>query len=232
MDKKKVKFLISMTAAWSLCSEGVAQKPAVEKQSGATKAPVPMEIKTVYGPGEPVIYYNLTDAEHAVIERVVGFAKMQGAVKGVLGETDEQQAESVEAQSASLVKHEKGFHVYFVDISGDDTHAKFDPDKAFIVVNLAPLKVDDPEKYGRRVERQVMRGLFFYAGRKPCPNPQCALWNYQTNEQLDIIGRGPCPPCLIMGRSALEEKGISVGKTLFPARPHTIPEPTTPKAKK
>jgi len=86
------------------------------------------------------------------------------------------------------------------------------PGRRIALVNAAALRKDDPdpERYGRRLDRMVMRGFGFLLGMVPCPNPQCALWQYTNNDELDSIGRNFCPPCQDRTLAAAGAHGIRV----------------------
>ena len=167
-----------------------------------------------------VIFYNISGGNEAVFNRAKDFASKRLQIDMVTGTSEVAQAKTVadqvKAYDVTLAKNEM-FRVLFVDVSEDSAHAQYAPEKQLLVVNVAPLKTDDQEKFGRRVERQVMRGLYFYSDRKICPNPQCCLWDYQTIEHLDMIGRGACPPCMISGRESLQKKGFKSTAPTFPA---------------
>jgi predicted Zn-dependent protease len=163
--------------------------------------------------GKPIGMYNLSGGNDKVITRAQGFLNAYGQIKSQLVKTDLKQAASLEAQVKALgdaAADGESFRIVFVSLADEEAHAHFSPETKLLVVNLHPLQTDDEEKFGRRVERQVMRGVFFYGGRKPCPNPQCCLWSYNEMEELDMIGRGPCPPCLILGRDALKKEGVAL----------------------
>ncbi|MEI7851979.1 MAG: hypothetical protein WCH86_09115, partial [Kiritimatiellales bacterium] len=53
---------------------------------------------------------------------------------------------------------------------------------------------DDAEKFGRRVERQVMRAAAFSFGLEPTPDPFCVTRDYDSLEDLDTMGRNFSPP--------------------------------------
>ena len=79
-----------------------------------------------------------------------------------------------------------------------------------VVVNVKALEPQDgdQEKYGRRLERAVMRSAGMLMGLQACPNPQCALWSYSTVEQLDEMSRNFCPPCQEKLSEMMKEKSV------------------------
>ena len=94
-------------------------------------------------------------------------------------------------------------------------HGAFFPEQRVAVVNLKSLKpaADDAEVYGRRVEREVMQSIGMLLGAPSCPNPQCAMWQYTTDEELDSKGRNYCPPCMGVIQKAAEGKGVGMEPT-------------------
>jgi hypothetical protein len=81
-----------------------------------------------------------------------------------------------------------------------------------VVVNAGALKPEngDAETYGRRLERLAMRGFGMLLDAQPCPNPQCALYNYTNLQELDIIGRNYCPPCLKNVQEGARKQGLDL----------------------
>ena len=79
-----------------------------------------------------------------------------------------------------------------------------------VVINVNALAPQDGdrEKYGRRLERAVMRSCGMLMGLQACPNPQCALWSYSTVEQLDEMSRNFCPPCQEKFVEKMQEKNV------------------------
>ena len=79
-----------------------------------------------------------------------------------------------------------------------------------VVINAKALEPQDgdQEKYGRRLERVVMRSCGMLMGLQSCPNPQCALWSYSTVEQLDEMSRNFCPPCQEKFVEIMKEKNV------------------------
>jgi hypothetical protein len=81
-----------------------------------------------------------------------------------------------------------------------------------VVVNVKSLKPsgNDAEKWGRRVEREVMKGIGTLMGVPDCPNPQCAMFQHTTDDELDAKGRNYCPPCLSAVQRDAKGKGVGV----------------------
>ncbi len=88
-------------------------------------------------------------------------------------------------------------------------HGAYYPELRVAVVNLNPMLTPetDSEIIERRIDRQVIRGICMMFGLEPSPNPYSAMFNYQTLEDLDTIGRNLDPPWLIR----LQEKAVELG---------------------
>ncbi len=68
-----------------------------------------------------------------------------------------------------------------------------------VVVSVGVLSVASKERHEdwiRRVEKESMEGLALMLGMKPCPLFTCVLCPSPTMEDLDVKGRGLCPPCM------------------------------------
>lgn len=91
-------------------------------------------------------------------------------------------------------------------------HGILMPEANTAVVNARALKPegDDAERYGRRLEREVMMSIGLLLGLEACPNPECALWLYSNDEELDAKGRNYCPPCLARVQALGQEKGLAL----------------------
>ncbi len=84
-------------------------------------------------------------------------------------------------------------------------------DKA-VVVSVGALSVagkDQAEQWIRRVEKESMEGLGLMLGMKPCPLFTCVLCASPAMDDLDIKGRGMCPPCMGKWDEAMTKQGDS-----------------------
>ena len=92
------------------------------------------------------------------------------------------------------------------------THGVSLPDIRAAAVNVTALQPadNDAERLARRVDRQVMQSIGMQLGMGPCPNPQCAMWVYTTEEELDAKGRNYCPPCQDRAEQSLVAHGFKV----------------------
>ncbi|MFC1452785.1 hypothetical protein ACFLSJ_05510 [Verrucomicrobiota bacterium] len=74
----------------------------------------------------------------------------------------------------------------------------------------APDAEDDPEMYGRRVEKEAMRVMGELLGLDNCNMPRCALHVAPNAAELDKKGRNLCPPCQTEALRLLRKKGVYV----------------------
>lgn len=92
-----------------------------------------------------------------------------------------------------------------------ESHTVVLPHKHVVVINTTSLKPEDGarEKYARRLERQVLRGLGVILGLQPCPNPHCVLCTFKSENAIDMMGRAYCPPCSERVQKAAREAGLA-----------------------
>ena len=104
---------------------------------------------------------------------------------------------------------------------GIKAHGVILPQKHVAVVNAGALKPagNDTEKYARRLERETMQSIGLLLGVSYCPNPQCVLWAYTTDDELDAKGRNFCPPCLEKVQRAARENGAKLAEIGVAAPP-------------
>ncbi len=87
------------------------------------------------------------------------------------------------------------------------------------ILNISALTVtsddDTPlsrkEQFERRVEKEALRAMALLCGLKPCPFPQCCLYEHQNEQELDRKARNLCPPCHSKAMDALRKASVPVG---------------------
>ena len=84
--------------------------------------------------------------------------------------------------------------IVLTGFNNESQHLMVYSNRSIAVVNIQPLYTDDAEKFGRRVERQVMRAAAFSFGLEPTPDPFCVTRDYDSLEDLDTMGRNFSPP--------------------------------------
>ena len=115
--------------------------------------------------------------------------------------------------------------VLFDAPAAEQRHGLFDPTNRVMTLNTTVLRHDNPETFARRLDRQLTRGMCFSLGMPTCPNPMCGLFPYKDLAELDMIGRGACPPCQFRANDAAKQKGVLLK---FP--PPRRPAPRPPSA--
>jgi hypothetical protein len=173
-------------------------------------APAPMPA------GKFIALVAVGPVDAALMDRVVAFAKENTALNIHVLPAMESAADSLDAIAVEAIKGmgpDDAVLVVLADPVADvKPHGITLPDRRVSVVNVKSLKPSsgDAEIFARRVEREVMQSIGMQLGMPACPNPQCAMWSYSTDEELDAKGRNYCPPCLGAMQKGAKEKGIGM----------------------
>lgn len=64
-------------------------------------------------------------------------------------------------------------------------------------------------RFSLRVQKESLRAIALVLGVPACPFGRCALLRHQSDAQLDVKSRNPCPPCLGEVRERLREAGVT-----------------------
>ncbi|MBP7830607.1 MAG: hypothetical protein KA248_11885 [Kiritimatiellae bacterium] len=187
--------------------------------------------------GPTISLLAVGDLDPAMAERVRAFAQENLALPVRLLEPREAKPaaslhEIGEAAAQSIGEEDACLVVLAVPLEELPNHGTQLPGQRTAVVNARLLKPEggDEEQYGRRLEREVMMSIGLLLGLETCPNPQCAMWLYANNEELDMKGRNYCPPCLDRAQKLAVEKGLPI-VTESPFAPAPAePEPEEPGA--
>lgn len=156
---------------------------------------------------------NAAAVDAPLLERVRAFAEQELRVPvralekpNLAGKESFQAAE----KAAQLVKTDADVTlIVLTGFNNESQHLAVYSNSSVAVVNIQPLYTDDAEKFGRRVERQVMRAAAFSFGLEPTPDPFCVTRDYFSTEELDDMGRNFSPPW--QGRFA--EEAVKRGLT-------------------
>ncbi len=163
---------------------------------------------------EPAGIAVLGDVDPAVVEHVRQWAVENLAVPVPLLPANGKPAETLDDAAkwgATLLSPERVGVVVLTWPSGDVmTHGIFQETNRVVVVNVKAMKSDHPddERFRRRMERQVMRGIGLLYGLELSPNPQSAMTQYSSLEELDEIGRNFDPPWLLKFQEKARDYGI------------------------
>ncbi|MBU1692363.1 MAG: hypothetical protein KJ726_07965 [Verrucomicrobia bacterium] len=166
------------------------------------------------------------DVDPALAERVRAFAQENLALPvRLLAPREAAPAASLneigEAAGAAMGEADVCLVVLAAPLEDFPNHGILMPEAKTALVNVQALRPEDgdAEQYGRRIEREVMMSIGLLLGLEPCPNPQCAMWIYATDEELDAKGRNYCPPCL----DRVQKLGLEKGLTLVADSPFAPP---------
>jgi hypothetical protein len=166
--------------------------------------------------GKSIAIIAAGPVDSALVERVVKFAKGNMAlnirVLPVL-ETAGDTLDAIAEEAGKSMGADDAALIVLASPSADiKPHGAFLPDRREAVVNVKSLTPasGDAEILGRRVEREVMQSIGLLMGAPVCPNPQCAMWQYTTDEELDAKGRNYCPPCMSVVQKGAQAKGVGV----------------------
>lgn len=174
---------------------------------------------------------NMANVDSAILERVRGFAEKNLYVPvTVTNSALSSEADLVAAgESAARMRTslDACLVVLVLPTKKSDLHALILTNLMVTVVNIGAIKSDDPERFVKRVEQQVMRGVAFLFGIGPDPDPHCVMHDYHTLDELDNIGLNFSPPWGDMFRKAAAQRGLPV-RPLFPHRPKRAPAAVPP----
>jgi len=177
------------------------------------------------------------EVDPALAERVRAFAEENLALPVRLLEPCEAaEAASLnaigEAAAQGLGEADVCLVVLAAPVAPLPNHGIMMPEIKTAVINVPVLKPEDgdAERFGRRVEREAMMSIGLLLGLETCPNPQCAMWLYSNNEELDAKGRNYCPPCLDRVQKLAAGKGIKAiaGSPFAPLAEESIPGKPAP----
>lgn len=164
----------------------------------------------------------------SIVERVLGFTRTSFPLQSVV-ETVAPPAGTDLAGAGKLGGSASNEFIKIVlfDAAADETrHGIYDPTNRVMVLNTTALRHEKEETFARRLDRQFTRGICFSLGLPTCPNPMCGLFPYKDLAELDMVGRGACPPCHFKAVGLAKEKHVHLE---FPKlRPR--PAPPTPAA--
>ena len=125
-----------------------------------------------------------------------------------------------EGEAVAKLLNEKNWAIVALVWPDEDIphHAIRLQDHNVTVVNVRAMKTEgaDDETFARRVERQAMKGIGMMLGMDVCPNPFCAMTQYNSLDELDRTGRNFCPPCGMK----LQQKAKEIGVEMDTANPN------------
>ncbi|MCO5045380.1 MAG: hypothetical protein M9935_08915 [Kiritimatiellae bacterium] len=214
-------------------SQGVLQDAnAVEAPAVTTEAPrqvaPPEEVTSAeeVAPREvhnPVVLATAGPVSAEILERVKNWGELQLAIPVPVVESLDVKGESfdevAEAAAKRLAPEDLGVVVLLHSEKPLPNHGVYRPDLRVVVVNVNLMEEGaDAETFGRRMERQVIRGIGTLMGLELSPNPQSAMAMYSSMDELDQIGRNLDPPWLLR----LQNRAIELGIPVDPDNPYNM----------
>ena len=212
----------AMALGWGCCV--IAQEnPAITEsapEAAVAEAPVLEEAKVAVVVHNPVVLARVGEVDEALMDRLKSWAETSLAVPVPLAEsltvTSEKLADVVPVAAAQLGPDDVGMVVLNALASVDEPNGIFRPDERVVVINVTDMREGADENIlAWRLERQVIRGICVLMGMEWSPNPESAMAQYQSLEELDRMGRNLDPPWLLK----FQERANALGIPLDPDSP-------------
>lgn len=174
-------------------------------------------------PHNPVALAKAGPVSDAIMERVQKWGESQLAIPVPVAEPLETSGTSFDAVARDAAKNLKpedlGYVVLLLSEKPLPNHGVYNPELRVVIVNVNLMEEGaDEETFGRRMERQVIRGIGTLMGLELSPNPESAMSAYSSMEELDRIGRNLDPPWLLR----LQERARELGIPLDPENPFNL----------
>lgn len=154
------------------------------------------------------------EMDEAAVERVREFAERNTGIPVRLREVPTVTAASLgevaDALTAERIEEDAAFVLLYAGDADFPAHTVYRYDRRTGIVNVSLLQTDDEEMFLRRIEKLTMRSLGLLMNVPPVPNPQSAMWNYSSLEELDLMGRNFDPPSLRVIQLNAQEMGIEL----------------------
>ncbi len=145
-----------------------------------------------------IVLLNASAVDAPLLERVRAFVEEQLYVSIRAIETPklaEQKDVNALEEAAKQDKPDSDvLRIVLASFQNNSNHLVVCSESGVAVVNVKSLYTDNPEKFARRVERQIMRAAAFCFELPPTFDPFCVTRDYQTLDELDSMGRNYSPP--------------------------------------
>lgn len=177
--------------------------------AGADEAPAAGKVHN------PVALVKAGAMDDALLQRLRDWAQNEMALPVPLAESLEVSATTLDEVADEAAKRvgeaDLGYVVLFVSTNPVPHHGVYRPEQKVVVVNVNLMREGaDDEKFARRLERQVIRGIGVLLGLEWSPNPTSAMAAYTTLEELDQIGRNLDPPWQLKMQQRARALGLQV----------------------
>ena len=168
----------------------------------------------------PVMLTKVGEIDQALMDRLKNWVESQLAIPLPLTESLQTTAVKLDevavAAAERLAPEDLGLVVLAAQADTAEPNGIYQPEQRVVVINVADMREGaDDEKFARRMERQVVRGVGVLMGLTWSPNPESAMAHYTTIEELDQMGRNLDPPWLLK----LQERARELGIPLDPDNP-------------
>lgn len=172
---------------------------------------------------KPVALVKAGPVSDAIMNRIQQWGESQLAIPVPVAEPLETSGESFEVVAEDAAKNLKPEDLGYVVLLHSEkplaNHGVYNPELRIVIVNVNLMEEGaDEETFGRRMERQVIRGIGTLMGLELSPNPESAMSAYSSIEELDRIGRNLDPPWLLR----LQERAKELGIPLDPENPFNL----------
>lgn len=210
---------IVMAVALGGMGSAQAQELATESAAEAAAAPVE-EVAAPTKQMNPVLLTRVGDVPDALMDRLKAWAEESLVVPVPLGETlsvESDQLEAVVPTASQLLQAEDvGVVVLHAQATLDQPNGIYRPEARVVVINVTDMREGaDEQTLALRLERQVIRGICVLMGLEWSPNPESAMAQYDSLEELDRMGRNLDPPWLLK----FQERARALGIPLDPDSP-------------
>lgn len=171
----------------------------------------------------PVVLCRAGDVDESLMERLKKWAEGELAIPVPLSESlalESDRLEDVVPVAAERLDADSlGMVVLHGGAGADEPHGIYRPESRVVVINVTDMREGaDEEKLARRLERQVIRGIGVLMGLGWSPNPDSAMAEYRTLEELDRLARNLDPPWLVK----FQERARALGIPLDPDNPMNL----------
>lgn len=161
----------------------------------------------------PVLLTKVGDLPAGLMDHLKAWAEESLVIPVPLGESlnsDSDQMEAVVPLAAKLLQaDDAGVVVLHANATPDQPNGIYRPQERVVVINVTDMREGaDDAKLAARLERQVIRGICVLMGLEWSPNPESAMAQYGSLEELDRMGRNLDPPWLLKFQERARELGI------------------------
>ncbi len=163
----------------------------------------------------PVVLAKVGELDQALMDRLKQWVESELALPLPIAESLTVESTSLDAVATEAARQLSPEDVGMVVLNNladaSEPNGIYRPAERVVVINVTDMREGaDDEKFARRLERQVIRGVCVLLGLTWSPNPQSAMASYSTLEELDQIGRNLDPPWLLKLQEAARSQGLSL----------------------